>query len=258
MTGLSFLDTYTIRARLFPAVLAAAPALALAGVSVSWDKLALSQLIATIALGVLIFVLADLARRRGKRVEPIIEQKLGGRPSALRHSDDTLDSVSKQRYLDFLATKLNEAAPSQEDEERAPDVTQRFYERGSAWLRENTRDTKKFRILFEENITYGFRRNLYGLKWPALILNIAVVFVCAVVLMLSYFRQWQVDYSARFLSVIAIAALHATYIFFAVTEQGVVEASKQYARQLALSCESFISAGSKPKPVSRRKLKSPI
>lgn len=38
---------------------------------------------------------------------------------------------------------------------------------------------KKFSILFNEFATYGFRRNLFGVKWPALLLNATVVFICA-------------------------------------------------------------------------------
>jgi hypothetical protein len=32
----------------------------------------------------------------------------------------------------------------------------------TAWLLTQTRDTKTFSILFRENISYGFRRNLWS------------------------------------------------------------------------------------------------
>jgi hypothetical protein len=34
-------------------------------------------------------------------------------------------------------------------------------------LSENTRDTKKFKLLFDENVAYGYRRNLLGLTGGA-------------------------------------------------------------------------------------------
>ena len=47
MSFFKVLDAYTLRARLFPAVLAAAPALAALALLISWEKIALSNMIAT-------------------------------------------------------------------------------------------------------------------------------------------------------------------------------------------------------------------
>jgi hypothetical protein len=57
---------------------AAAPAFALVGISVSWQSLTLTHLIATSAIGVLLFVLSDLARRRGRKVELDVYAGMGG------------------------------------------------------------------------------------------------------------------------------------------------------------------------------------
>jgi hypothetical protein len=62
-------DAYTIRARFYPAVIGAAPAFALAAILVSWNSLGLPHVIATGAMAVLLAVLSDVARRRGRAVE---------------------------------------------------------------------------------------------------------------------------------------------------------------------------------------------
>jgi hypothetical protein len=254
MNSLSFIDTYTIRARLFPAIIAGAPVIALAAILVSWDRLGLPHLIATIALGVLLFVLSDVARRRGRAIEPGLIERMGGLPSIviLRHQDPTFDEPFKVRALKFLASKIGGKPPTAAEEQKDPDGADNFYARCGNWLREHTRDTKKFKILFEENITYGFRRNLYGLKWPALILNAAIVALCLV--LLSYRLPFDLNrpLTAELLSVLVIAFLHAAYLTLFVTETGVKEASRQYARQLILSCEvlqtSASAAKAKAKP----------
>ena len=41
-------------------------------------------------------------------------------------------------------------------------------------VREETRDHTAYPLLFSENITYGFRRNLAGLKPTALVCNLVV------------------------------------------------------------------------------------
>ena len=127
----NFLDAYTARARLFPAVIAAAPTLAFIAILVSWESFSLSQVIATLAIAVLFFVFADLARRSGKRLEPRLETRLGGRRSAvlLRHRDSTFDRKTKQRYLAYLGSMIGEKPPTRRQEEDAPDEAEAFYER---------------------------------------------------------------------------------------------------------------------------------
>jgi hypothetical protein len=235
-------DYYTIRARLFPAILAVAPALALAGFEVSWDGLNLSQLIATIAIAVVLYAFADIARRRGKTIEPALVEKQGGLPSTtmLRHRDSTFSQQEKARYLGFIAKQLKEQAPSAADEARDPAAADGFYVRAASWLRSKTRDRKRFNILFEENVTYGFRRNLFGLKWPALVANAAVVIATACLLAWTVPHEWTHPMIPRLVTVLVIAVVHAFYIVTTATERGVIEAGRQYARQLILSTEDLM------------------
>jgi hypothetical protein len=240
MPGLGFLDVYTVRARLFPAIIAAAPAIALAAVFVFWESFHLQGVIATLALAVLLFVLSDVARRRGKAIEPRLIKSAEGLPSItmLRHRDATFDAASKARVTNFVGAKLGEAPPTAADERRDPDSADEFYRRCGNWLREHTRDKKQFGLLFEENVTYGFRRNLLGLKLPGLILNAAIVVSCITLI-------WATGLSApltqKLLPVLVISVLHALYLALMVSESSVQEASRQYARQLFLSSESLRS-----------------
>src|SRR5882757_5137834 len=114
MSFFKFLDAYTLRARLFPAVLAAAPALAALALLISWEKIALSNMIAAGALIVLLFALADFARKQGLRIEPGIYSEMGGKPSVtmFRRSDTTIDEHAKEQYRQFVAIKLNRPAPT--------------------------------------------------------------------------------------------------------------------------------------------------
>ncbi len=247
-------DLYMIRARWFPAVIAGAPAIAFAAIFVSWGGLGLPHLIATTALGVLLVVFADVARRRGRAIEPALIAKMGGLPSTtmLRHQDDAYDEVTKTRYHTFISSKLNETGPSKKTEIESPAAADSFYARGCAWLRENTRDTKKFNVLFNENVTYGFRRNLLGLKIPGFVLNAGIALSCAAII---WYRS-PIDFSNTFndkvLAVIVILVLHAAYLATFVNEQGVFDAARLYARQLHACSES---ASLNKSPVSKPKAK---
>jgi hypothetical protein len=229
-------DKYTMFARLFPAIIAAAPAIALAWALVFWHSLSVAHAIAGTALAVLLMVFADVARRRGKQIEPGLIERMGGLPSItmLRHRDPTLDAPTKERMHAILASKLDVAAPTAAQEEADPVAADSVYSRAGTWLRENTRNQRKFEILFNENVTYGYRRNLFALKWPALVLNVAIVIGCGISYWYGLPQKYQVDLAPVFV----IAFLHALYLAFFSSENAVREAARTYARQLLLSTES--------------------
>ena len=244
-----YLDPYTLRARLSPAIIAAAPAFAAIALLLSWTQFSLSNTIASVGLVALLFALADIARRRGKKIQPQLFAELGGMPSTtmLRHSDPTIDAASKARYVAFLAGKITETAPTEAQEQTDPSAADGFYTRCGDWLRENTRNAKKFNILFNENVTYGFRRNLLGMKWSALALNLLVVVISGCVLYRGSVPYQDIQHvEGRVIVVFVVAVLHALYIGFGVNRAAVAEAAKSYARQLILSCETLIN---KAKPV---------
>jgi len=239
----------------FPAVIGVAPALAAIALLISWSTFSLSNTIATLGLLVIVFAMADIARRRGANLQPRIFAMHGGTAAPLRRNDDTFDEARKEVYRTFLAEKLSRPAPTAEEEAQDQAKADAFYDDGRAWLRENTRDIKKFSILFNENVMYGFRRNLLGLKWPGVGLNVVVALICAWLLS----GQWPInmadEFTARVVVVLAVAAIHAAYMLLGVTWMSAVEASKAYGRQLILSIETFLGESTtipKLRPVSKR------
>lgn len=260
MEIIRFFDAYFIRARLFPAIIAAAPALAALTLLVSWKSFGLSNLIATLGILVLLFAIADFSRARGRAIERTLYAEYGGMPSItmFRRNDETIDAGSKDRYRDFLAGKLAVVAPSPEDEKADQSTADAFYGQCGNWLRQNTRDTKKFPILFGENITYGFRRNLLGVKVFALCLNAIVVVVCTFIF---WYLSWDTDtlQGSRIAVVLVVAAAHGAYMLLAVSRTAVWDASNAYGRELILSCESFLSQSRSPvrKTAVRRRTSKP-
>lgn len=238
-----FFDAYSLRARLFPAIIAIAPALAALAILISWKSFGLTNAIASLGMLVLLWAVADYARNRGRAIENTLYAEHGGMPSIVmfRRSDATIDAGSKDRYRTFLAGKVEVVAPTAAEESADQAVADAFYGRCGNWLRQKTRDTKKFPILFTENITYGFRRNLLGVKVPALLLNIVVVAICALLL---WRTSWDIEspIGSKALMVLIVAAAHATYMLLCVSRNAVWDASKAYGRELILSSEAFLTA----------------
>jgi len=254
MDYFKFFDSYSLRARLFPAIIAAAPAFAAMALLISWKSFGVSNAIASIAVLVMLYAIADFARSRGRAVETVLYAEQGGMPSItmFRRNDSTINESNKQRYREFLSKKLKVVIPTPEIEQADQAIADSFYEQCSTWLRQNTRDTKKFHLLFNENLTYGFRRNLFGVKWLALGLNLVVVIIC-LVLLYRYNWEWEIDLGKRTALVLVIAAIHVTYILIAVRKASVFDASKAYARELILSCEVFLSERTPVKKTPKRK-----
>ncbi|MCK1577755.1 hypothetical protein [Bradyrhizobium sp. 174] len=251
---LKALDSYAIKARYYPALLATIPSLAALAILISWGRFGLTTIIGSAAMPVLVFASADIARRLGKRTEEQIYAECGGKPSVmmLRYSDNTFDTTSKAQYRAFLGTKIQQPVPVDNAEQRDVKAGDSFYERAGAWLRENTRNTKKFSILFAENITYGFRRNLFGLKWPALALNLALMLLSGFFLYNKMPLATDDDTTLRLLVVFALAIIHSFYMAFGVSKKSVIDASQIYARQLILSCETFLAKEKKAAKAGKR------
>jgi hypothetical protein len=249
MTAPRVLDAYNLRARLLPAIVAGAPVLVASALLVPWNSFGLPQVLSGLVSAAALVVFADLARRQGTRLQNELFAKWGGAPSTvmLRDDDQTFDVDTKRAYRAFLAGRVPGGGPPPGADTATLDG---FYDRCGNWLRENTRDRKKFSILFDENITYGFRRNLFGLRLPSLILDVITAIGCAIALVI--FGSLASD-ATKLIAVIAFAVLHAGFIWCAVTEKSVREAANQYARQLLLSCETLGAVA----PRARVKAKAP-
>lgn len=172
-------DPYDRQARLYPALLCLLPLLALIALLYAPNVSALTGVV-TIAVSCGgLFLMTNICREMGKRLEEKLFRVWGGKPTTqlLRHRDGAIDSVTKRRYHAFLAKKINVIFPDAEQEKTDPAKADEAYQSGARWLLDQTRpDGGKFDLLFRDNVTYGFRRNALGAR-P---LGIAIAIGCLV------------------------------------------------------------------------------
>jgi len=252
-----FGDRYDRNARLAPALLVLLPAvvaiIALYGKSLG----ILGTVVTTIGVCGGLAMLADFARSRGKAGEQALWKKWGGAPSTqvLRYTDDTFDDVSTARYHSLLQAKVGKPFPiSRDAEANDPAGTDVLYTSAGNWLREHTRDDKKFAILKTDNIAYGFRRNGYALRW----IGVAVALLCIAwvlcrhgVASLTHRFQDVGDIEKLFTGgewvslAVALIMLLAWLGFF--TEGVVRAAAFSYAQKLIVACEVLSAPGAAKK-----------
>lgn len=179
-------DDYERRARLRPALLVSLP-LALAIVSLFSDFSGLQLLAGFAAYFGLTALVAQLGRDEGKRLEPWLFEHWGGKPTTqlLRHRSTYLDANTKTRYHHALTTLLpGQVIPSAAAEATDPKSADAAYDSCTNYLRERTRDKNSFPLVYSENVNYGFRRNLWGMKKAGIVISafalIATVLVAIV------------------------------------------------------------------------------
>lgn len=156
-------DLYTFRARVAPMFIVLLP-LGIAG-SALWNGSLLEALGAVVLPpAVLATLVAELGRDLGKRKEPRLWAGWGGPPTTqlLRHWNAHVNPIVREhRHALLRRLDLGVALPSPEQEIEDPDSADRAYE---ACVRILIGRTRHDRLLLKENTSYGFRRNLWGLK----------------------------------------------------------------------------------------------
>lgn len=174
-------DPYERKARLVPGLLAVLPAVLpfvlLLGVK---NPLIAGALTVCSACGVM-FLLARIARTLGKRKEEALVAKWGGLPTTilLRHRDAHFDSHSKMRYHQSIATVTGITMPTPDQEDADEKAADDAYRGAVTRLRELTRGPG-FPLLMKENTSYGFHRNMQGLRPVGAAICIVVLFIVGV------------------------------------------------------------------------------
>ena len=243
------LDPYERKARLMPGLscgvpLAASVVLQIPELGAIWGSISAVVVYCGGSLW-----LIQTVRDRGKALEAQLYRSWGGKPSVamLRHRDDRLDSTTKTRYRRILCSAVpGLVLASPEDEQNDPEQADARLESANRWLLAQTTDHARFALLFTENVNYGYRRNLLGMKRIALGLDAValslltgVVIACWTGHVASTIQSLDPDWWAS----LAIAVVH-TLVFIGYIRADWVRASAEaYAGQLLAACDSLEGGG---------------
>lgn len=257
-----FIDPYSRIARLYPALLTAAPTLC------SILTLAPGMLPGTYttllfslftACGVP-YAISSYARTAGKRAEADLLKSWGGWPAVhlLRHNSQ-LDSFTRKRYHTFLEKNVKGLKfPTAAQENETATASDAACLAATNWLREQSRG-KAFSLLLKENAQYGFRRNLLGLRSLGIALSAINVAACLLVISavaLGPIRH--LDAVAAFIDAFkfSLPGLVAAFIvncvalliwFKLVSASWVREAADQYAARLLACCDVLAQSSNSAK-----------
>ena len=230
-------DKYARQARLKPALLVILPIFVTVAVWLPKVWTLIGGLTAMVTTCGLTILLAELARFQGRKVERKMIALNGGKFTTifLRHADPTISKATKATYHSFLKKASRRPLPSSDQEKADPAAADDSFRGAVEWLLEATRSEKRFPMVRLENISYGFRRNLLGLKLPAVI----TLGVC--IGLNSYFciHNFRSDPSRVWAGGIVIATLLiAETVWLSLINMAFIEdAGRAYALRLLAQCD---------------------
>jgi hypothetical protein len=227
-------DDYNRKARFVPAVLVVLPVAVLAVLAVPVLVTLWSKVAALVIAAGLPFVASQVVRDRGQRAQQRLYQAWDGGPAEgmLRwRSAEPAASVARRHTL--VAVHLGIDLPDTAGEAAEPEEADALYRATITALRERTRDGKTFPLVAEENIAYGFRRNAYAVRIPAIVVcalaAIATVFIAATGMLSLGWKQQT--------ALICFDALAAAGWALWADAGAVRRAAEAYARQLLAALE---------------------
>jgi hypothetical protein len=229
---LRMLDAYSFPARVVPVLAVVAPAfvLLMTGVTAGTGRIISSGAVLT----VLSAIAAQVGRDRGKRLEPSLWAQWGGGATLrrLRYAD-AADASVVRRLHGRIEAVLGDPMPTQAEEEADPDAADARYEEATRRLIARTRDRKRFGLLFAENVNYGMRRNLLGLRRIGGVVSGVTAGVAGALLAIGGVKHPAAHYAPT----LAVALLAVVFWIFIVDRDWVRIPAEAYAERLVESVE---------------------
>ena len=237
----SGLDGYTLKARYVPALIVVLPLWLAFAVWFPRDDQFLGVFASAGVTLVLSMLLAQIGRDAGKKRQQSLFDEWGGPPTvrALSYRSGIVNPVSLARcHAAIRALEPEIQLPANAEEESADwPAASCNYESASDFMREATRDKSRFRLVYAENVNYGFRRNLWAMK-PA---GIAIAVTASAAVATHAARAYLAGQSvsglevASFLLCVALLALWALRF----TKDWVKTAADEYSSRLVAAGESL-------------------
>ena len=233
-------DHYSFRARLQPALLTLVPAaltaLAWAPPGARWPT-TLWSLLGGVGFT---FFLENVARNRGQPTETALFNSWGGKPTTqlLRHSGPA-NSVLRDRWHKQLAKVVGKPLPTADEERANPAAADELYEAATRLLIGKTRNAKTYPLVYKENVSYGFCRNLYALRSLGKTVSIfgLLLSIGAGVWLLKTGKGDLLPWGCA-----VVCGALALWWFFTVTTDWVKVPAVNYAQHLFESCEKLSRA----------------
>ena len=249
---MSFSNLYALRARIQPALTAVMPLAFLLLTLLPGQPILATTFITLLGTIGGMSIANQLGRDRGSKKQPSLWKNWGGPPTTrlLRHHKEKGDITLALGLREQIEDWNGDPLPTKEEEEASPEQADAIYGQVTKSLIEATRDTTKFPLVLEENINYGFRRNLWGLRPIGGTIAVTLTFISWTLLLLTIWGRpwpdpwWNVFVNPDSTAVIRLAAAFANtalaiFWLFWVKPSWIKPMADKYAMQLMESVQTL-------------------
>ena len=240
-------DKYSFEARVKPALFIVLPIVVTAYILIEPLRTLLGSLIGIFVTCGVVNFFANQMSSKGNILQNNLFHKWGGAPTTLilRHQDDTLDKHTKKRYkekLEHLISNFKNITQSYETSK--PKEADEYYISASNYMREFTRDSKKYPLIFSENIAYGFSRNLLAFKKTAITIILISLSISGVFFYFKVKSIWMgidtfMKIPSQYYVLIFIHLIFLLIWIFMINENWVKIRGLAYAKRLYAACEDI-------------------
>lgn len=201
--ALAALNGYVLKARAYPALILTLPT----GITLTllWPGIGIERLTPLAAAAGLPFVVTNIVRGQGQRLQQRLERQWGGLPSTqmLRLTDRRNNPDLLRRRRRALQDLIGEDLPTASDEQNHPRRSDERYIAATRLLITKLGDTRETHPrVHEENASYGFWRNSLAIKPFALNCMVMLLGVNAWSLMLGRDPQLGVAIGVTILAIL--------------------------------------------------------
>ena len=229
-------DAYDRPARLYPGLMVLSPVAVLIVCLYGQEKVLMWGAITIAASCGGAYALCRIVRNAGQRLQSGLFEKWGGAPTTqlLRHGNKHFDVHTKERFHKALSKATGKKMPTSSGEAADPSSADELYRAAAAWLISHTRDSKKFPLVFKENVAFGFHRNALGLR-P---FGIGVSLACLIWGLVHAWRQSAFpDVPAQVLISAAYSVAILSMWIFVLNEAALKRTGFSYAERLIQSLD---------------------
>lgn len=239
--GIWFADHYVLHARAMPALFVSIPVIVAAFLFLPLNLDKWGTVLALLAsCGAFGFISVQVSGLGNKRQRKLFD-KWGGAPTSLilSHGNGELNPHTKARYhrnLESLIPGL--VLPNAEHERADPESAAWKYDDAVNYLLEVTRDKERFPLVYQDNVQYGFARNLLALRGLGLFISAIGLTLSSVPFISQLFSEsdnsWGMTLGSEWTqaAVFIASAMLGALLLALVTETTVEKRAFRYARSL--------------------------
>ena len=221
-------DAYSLVARILPGYITIVPLTLPLLLTPGGVQLSLGA--AALLLPVLYFIAYQIGRARGEKKEKQLWRKWGGPPTTrfLRHSNGEYDA-DKRKAVHEKLRHLGLKVPTIDEEERDPQSTDKCYGHCTFEIIRRTRNLETYPLVLRTLISYGLQRNLFGLKYIAIVIALLSLSISCIIAIFS--QTPLVELGPTAFAILINLGLFLIWAF-GVTETRVKFAAEEYAQHL--------------------------